>query len=159
MENGNLQLSQELEGDVKFLGMMEGVEGWARALWKKNPQLLDFYKTNCLSQVAADLDDYDNSEGVRENWRKNGKPVSFFNGRDFDWRNVKAGSREELKKILLDSVRSFVPNADDMSPEMEGWFWEVGNNWMINGCPTCWQDLYEYCGNPDYDGSLSWDDD
>ena len=48
--------SKELEADVQFLGYMEGVEAWARAAWKKNPQLLEFYKTVRLSQVATDLD-------------------------------------------------------------------------------------------------------
>ena len=148
-----------LGGDVQLLGMMEGVEGWARAVWKKNPQLLDYYKTNCLSQVAGRLDEYDEFEGVRENWRNNGKPVCFFNGKDFEWRTVKAESRGELKKILLDAVRSFVPDADNMSPAMESWFYEVGNNWMTKGCPTCWQEFNECCSNRDYDESLSWDED
>ena len=159
MENGNLQLSQELEGDVKFLGMMEGVEGWARAVWKKNPQLMDFYKTDRLATIAGKLSDYDNDETVRNTWKNTGRPLDFFNGQDFEWRNIKAGSREELKKALMESARSFIPDADNMSPGMESWFWDTGIDWMNRGVPTRWQEFNEYCSDPDYDGSLSWDDD
>ena len=70
MENKDTGFSKELEADIKFLGFIETVEGWARAVWKKNPQLLDFYKTVRLSQVAWDLDVYDKSEKVRGSWRK-----------------------------------------------------------------------------------------
>lgn len=64
-----------------------------------------------------------------------------------------------MKKILLDSVRSFVPDPDDMSPEMEDYFFDYGSDWMARGIPTCWQEYNEYCRNPCYDGSLSWDED
>lgn len=150
--------SKELEADVQFLGYMEGVEAWARAAWKKNPQLLEFYKTVRLSQVATDLDQYDHFEKVREAWR-NGRGVSFFNGQKFEERIVIVGTREELKKVLLDSVRSFVPDPDDMSPEMENYFFHYGSSWMDRGLPTCWQEYNSSCFNPDYDGSLSWDED
>ena len=160
MENKDTGFSKELEADIKFLGFIETVEGWARAVWKKNPQLLDFYKTVRLSQVAWDLDVYDKSEKVRGSWRK-GQQVVFYNNQEHkdESRVVKANSRDELKKILLDSVRSFVPDPDDMSPEMEDYFFDYGSDWMARWIPTCWQEYNEYCRNPDYDGSLSWDED
>lgn len=61
-------------------------------------------------------------------------------------------------------------------PATETWFWNAGNHWMSNtplemwssnagnrwlsnSIPECWQDFNEYCSNPEYDGSLSWDED
>ena len=169
-------LSRHLRGEAVFLGMTEGVEGWARIIWKKNPQLLDFYKTCRLASVAGKLQNYDSNENLRFIWRKTGVPVDFFNGQDFEWRNVKAENRDELKKALMESARSFIPDANNMCPAMELWFWNAGNHWMSNtplemwsgntgnrwlsnSIPECWQDFNEYCSNPEYDGSLSWDED
>ena len=169
-------LSRRLKGEVVFLGMVEGVEGWARIIWKKNPQLLDFYKTGRLASVAGKLQNYDSNENLRFIWRKTGVPADFFNGKDFEWRTVKAENRDELKKALMESAMSFIPDANNMSPAMEMWFWNAGNHWMSNtalkmwssndgnrwlsnSIPECWQDFNEYCSNPEYDGSLSWDKD
>lgn len=169
-------LSRRLKGEAVFLGMTEGVEGWARIIWKKNPQLLDFYKTCRLASVAGKLQSYDSNENLRFIWRKTGVPADFFNGKDFEWRTVKAENRDELKKALMESARSFIPDANNMSPAMETWFWNAGNHWMSNtplemwsgntgnrwlsnSIPECWQDFNEYCSNPEYDGSLSWDED
>ena len=155
MEKG---FSKQLVEKVKFLGYIEHTEAWARVAWKKNPQLLDFYKTVRLSQVAFNLDKYDKFDNEREAWRQ-GSTLPFFNGEKFEHRVVTAGSREELKKVLLESVRSFVPDPDDMSPVMENYFFDRGEDWMSRGIPTCWQEYNKYCFNPDYDGSLSWDED
>jgi len=169
-------LSRRLKGEAVFLGITEGVEGWARIIWKKNPQLLDFYKTCRLASVAGKLQNYDSNENLRFIWRKTGVPADFFNGKDFEWRTVKAENRDELKKALMESARSFIPDANNMSPAMEMWFWNAGNHWMSNtalkmwssndgnrwlsnSIPECWQDFNEYCSNPEYDGSLSWDKD
>jgi len=169
-------LSRRLKGEAVFLGMTEGVEGWARIIWKKNPQLLDFYKTCRLASVAGKLQSYDSNENLRFIWRKTGVPADFFNGKDFEWRTVKAENRDELKKALMESARSFIPDANNMCPAMETWFWNAGNHWMSNTAldmwsrnagnrwlsnriPECWQDFNEYCSNPEYDGSLSWDED
>lgn len=150
-------LSELLKGEAVFLGMMEGVEGWARIIWKKNPQLLDFYKTGRLASVASKLQNYGSNENLRFIWAKVGVPVDFFNGQDFEWRIVKVESCDELKKALMESVRSFIPDANNMSPAMEMWFLNAGNHWMGNGVPERWQDLNEYCINPEYDCSLFWD--
>ena len=152
-------LSRRLKGEVVFLGMVEGVEGWARIIWKKNPQLLDFYKTGRLASVAGKLQNYDSNENLRFIWRKTGVPADFFNGKDFEWRTVKAENRDELKKALMESAMSFIPDANNMCPAMETWFWNAGNRWLSNRIPECWQDFNEYCSNPEYDGSLSWDED
>lgn len=169
-------LSRRLKGEAVFLGMTEGVEGWARIIWKKNPQLLDFYKTCRLASVAGKLQSYDSNENLRFIWRKTGVPADFFNGKDFEWRTVKAENRDELKKALMESARSFIPDANNMCPAMELWFWNAGNHWMSNtplemwsgntgnrwlsnSIPEGWQDFNEYCSNPEYDGSLSWDED
>ena len=153
------RLSGRLKGEAVFLGMIEGVEIWALQVWKKNPQLLDIYKTARLSSVADKLQNYDKDENLRFIWKEIGVPVDFFNGNDFEWRTVKATSREELKKALMESARSFIPDAGKMSPGMESWFWNAGNHWISNGIPVRWQDFNEYCSNPDYDESLSWDED
>ena len=52
MENKDTGFSKELEADIKFLGFIETVEGWARAVWKKNPQLLDFYTRTFLEIIG-----------------------------------------------------------------------------------------------------------
>ncbi|MDY6377030.1 MAG: hypothetical protein SPL69_13095 [Succinivibrionaceae bacterium] len=153
------RLSFKLRGEAVFLGVMEGVEGWARIIWKKNPQLLDFYKTGRLASVASKLQNYGSNENLRFIWAKVGVPVDFFNGQDFEWRIVKVESCDELKKALVESARSFIPDADNMSPGMESWFWDTGIDWMNRGVPTRWQEFNEYCSDPDYDGSLSWDED
>ena len=98
MEKG---FSKQLVEKVKFLGYIEHTEAWARVAWKKNPQLLDFYKTVRLSQVAFNLDKYDKFDNEREAWRQ-GSTLPFFNGEKFEHRVVTAGSREELKKVLLE---------------------------------------------------------
>lgn len=153
------RLSRRLRGEAVFLGMIEGVEIWARKAWKKNPQLLDFYKTARLSSVAEKLQNYDKDEILRNICKDVGVPVDFFDGKDFEWRNVKAENREQLKKALMDSARSFIPDANNMGPGMEMWFWNAGNHWMNSGIPERWQEFNEYCSNPDYDESLSWNED
>ena len=42
---------------------------------------------------------------------------------------------------------------------MCNFFRDCGMDWMSRGLPTRWQEFDEGCLNPDYDGSLSWDED
>ena len=119
MESSN-KLPHDLKAKIQFLGFLSTTEAWARVAWKKNPQLLDFYRINRLSWIAWKLEEYDRYEDVRNGWAEVGRPVSFFNGKDFEYRTVVAYSRNELKKKLLAAVRTFVPDPDIKgSPAMD----------------------------------------
>ena len=161
MESSN-KLPHDLKAKIQFLGFLSTTEAWAQVAWEKNPQLLDFYRINRLSWIAWKLEEYDRYEDVRNGWAEVGRPVSFFNGKDFEYRTVVAYSRNELKKKLLAAVRTFVPDPDIKgSPAMDNFFSRCGNRWMLGNqggkLPTCWQEFFDYCFNPNYDGSLSWD--
>jgi hypothetical protein len=149
-----------LETRVAFVGMMDETEDWARAIWRHNPQFLDFYKTSRLANIEDHLYDYDKWDSVREDYR-NGRRTAFFYdkaaGKDVE-KIVYADSREELKRILLAEARSFIPDPDDHGKEMNEFFDEYGRNWMMRGLPTRWQEFFGACMNPDYNGSLSWDE-
>ena len=54
-----------LEARVAFVGMMDETEDWARAIWRHNPQFLDFYKTSRLANIEDHLYDYDKWDSVR----------------------------------------------------------------------------------------------
>ena len=150
-----------LEACAAFAGMCGNAGKWARDVWRKNPQLKDFYRIKTLSQVDNALYTYDKWEEAREEYR-NGSMTAYFydksSGKDIKKR-IYANSKEELKKILLAEARSFEPDPDDHSRVMNKYFKDTGMDWMTRGLPTCWQDYDEVCRNPGYDGSLSWDED
>ena len=162
MENKESGIPQELLGKIRLLVFLEGLESWARDSWRKNPRLIEFYKMSRLSQVASDLEDYDRDDAARDSWRK-GRPVPSFDGKDFGFITVAARNRAELKKKLMDAARSFLPDPEVRSPALDDFFCECGKRWMLGlsagHLPECWQDFYDCCLNPCYDGSLSWDDD
>ena len=65
-----------LETRVAFVGMMDETEDWARAIWRHNPQFLDFYKTSRLANIEDHLYDYDKWDSVREDYR-NGRRTAL----------------------------------------------------------------------------------
>ena len=149
-----------LEARVAFVGMMDETEDWARAIWRHNPQFLVFYKTNRLANIEDNLYSYDKWDSVREEYRTGKRTAVFYDkaaGKDVE-KIVYANSREELKRILLAEARSFIPDPDDHSKVMSDYFDHYGTRWMSRGLPTRWQEFNGACLNPDYNGSLSWDD-
>ena len=160
MEDRDEKSISPLDARAAFWDMLESAEGWARAIWKKNPQLKEFYRMKRLAQVDNDLYSYDKWEKTRDSYR-NGRRTAYFyekaSGKDFE-KTIYANSKEELKKILLASARSFEPDPDDHSKVMKEYFDGRGIDWMSRGLPSCWQKYDEVCLNPNYDGSLSWDE-
>ena len=150
-----------LEARVAFVGMIDGTEKWARAAWKKNPQLRDFYQAKRLAQVDNDLYAYDKWADTRDDYA-NGRRIAYFYNKETglkEEREIYADAKEELKEILLAGARSFEPDPDDYGEDMCDFFRDCGMDWMSRGLPTRWQEFDECCLNPDYDGSLSWDED
>lgn len=150
-----------LEARVAFAGMLDNAEKWAREVWRKNPQLREFYRMKTLAQIDDDLHSWDKWEDIRDDYRNGSYTAFFYNkatGRDIK-KAIHANSREELKKILLAEARSFEPDPDDHRKVMREYFNDRGIDWMTRGLPTCWQEYDEACLNPGYDGSLSWDED
>lgn len=141
--------------------IIEHAEKWARDAWRKHPELRDFYRTNALARIDAELRSYDRADKIiRELYSSGWYDAYFYNkatGRDRE-KAIHANSREELKKIRLAEARSFEPDPDDHRKVMRDYFEDRGSDWMCRGLPTCWQEYEEVCRNPHYDGSLSWDD-
>ena len=141
--------------------IIEHAEKWARDAWRKHPELRDFYRTNALARIDAELRSYDRADKIiRELYSSGWYDAYFYNkatGRDRE-KAIHANSREELKKIRLAEARSFEPDPDDHRKVMRDYFEDRGSDWMCRGLPTCWQEYEEVCRNPHYDGSLSWDE-
>jgi len=156
------QRANELLAEAAAAGTMKGFNTWARAAWKKNPQFLDFYKTKRLAHVAYLLKLYDAEERYRVSCRNGDFPIFIYDQetQSFFSEPVLAESREELQEYLLLEARSFIPDANDMSPAMDQFFTEYGIDWWFRGLPECWQEFDERCPNPGYQkekGTLSWD--
>ena len=154
---------EELKGKISFLGFMNGLASWARTAWKLNPQFADYYQTTRLAEAAWRLDSYDSDEAVREDYRTGRNSIFMFNGTNFDEKPVFVNSREELKKVLLDEIRSFTPDPDIVGvPANDDFFLKLGKSWKMRskGLPTCWQEFGDFCVNPTYKkGTLSLDKD
>lgn len=149
-----------LEARVAFAGMIAEAGNWARAVWRLNPQFLDYYALNRLASIEDALYSYDIWDSVKEDYRTGKRTAVFYDkdsGRDIR-KIVIANSHDELKLILLAEARSFVPNPNDHSPVMNHFFQYYGSRWISLGLPTCWQEFNGICVNPDYADSLSWDE-
>lgn len=159
-DDSGRQRENELIAVASFAGVMQGFNQWARMVWKKNPQLLGYYKTKRLAWIAKQLELFETDSLYRASCGIGDFSIYPYDRESgkFSSEPVYAFSKEELQEYLLFEARSFVPDADDNSRAMEDFFTNYGKNWWFRGLPECWQEFDECCDNPGYqENTLRWD--